>query len=339
MPYKVGKLYCITAEEDGKIVEITNTLMKVQFKSGKQQSYRIGSTYGRMEGSVYKHDITTPYKAGHSFKTGDWLAYNTGFFEPDWLDPSRLVMKFSRNVTVAFVMNNEVYEDSSAISPELSEQMRSTVIDEKKFIIEFGKHLVDLLPEGQQVTPTDVIFTLVDENTDYSNLSQSSIDLLKTIANTSPKAKVDGKIFRYEIKYNGDLADMSPSLKKLAQRLDRQLFEETQGTFNEAKNNRVGLDYLSDGKTLLPNTLELKVFIESQSNTAVADKGVFASQMKSVISKVFTSNVTTESGEKVDAMFSYVSVLNRIVLSPVLMGTTNRLLKHLSPKVAQAYFG
>lgn len=339
MPYKVGKLYCVIAEEDGKITEVTDKLIKVSYKSGKQISYRIGETYGRMEGSVYKHEIVTPHKAGASFKHGDWLAYNNGFFEPDWLDSSRLILKFGKVITVAFSRTDEVYEDSSAISPELSKEMSSTYVDEKKFILEFGKHIVDLIPEGQPVTPTDLLFTVVDENTDYNNLSQSSIDLLKSVANTSPKSKVDGKIFRYEIKYNGDLADMSPSLRKLAQKLDRQLFEETQGTDIEAKTNRTGSDYLSDGKALMPSTLELKVFIESQSATAVADKGSFGGPMKSVISKVFTSNITTESGERVDALFSYTSVLSRIVLSPILVGTTSRLLKHLSPMVADAYFG
>lgn len=338
MPYKVGKLYCITAPEDGKVTEVTDKLLKVTYKSGEQVSYRIGQTYGRMEGSVYKHSIVNRFSAGTSFKQGDWLAYNDGFFEPDWLDESRLIMKFGKVVTVAFARSNEVYEDSSAISPEMSRMMASTVVEEKKFIIEFGKHIVDLLPEGHEVLPTDLLFTLVDENTDYSNLSQSSIDLLKSVANTSPKAKVNGKIFRYEIKYNGDLSDMSPSLRKVAQRLDKQLWDETQGTDREAKNNRVSGDYLSDGKTLMPGTLELKVFIESRSNTSVADKGVFGAQMKSVISKVFTSQITTESGHKVDALFSYTSLLARVVLSPILMGTTNRLLRHLSPKVADAYF-
>jgi hypothetical protein len=70
----------------------------------------------------------------------------------------------------------------------------------------------------------------------------------------------------------------------------------------------------------------------------VADKGVFGGQMKSVISKVSPTKITTESGQKIDATFSFTSVLARTALSPTLMGTTNRLLRHLSPMVADAYF-
>ena len=88
----------------------------------------------------------------------------------------------------------------------------------------------------------------------------------------------------------------------------------------------------------MPKTLELKVFIMHKTNQAHGDKGVFAAQMKSVISDVMQSTVTTESGVEVDAMFSYRSILNRITLSPLLIGTTNRLLRHVSPKIAEAYF-
>lgn len=62
-------------------------------------------------------------------------------------------------------------------------------------------------------------------------------------------------------------------------------------------------------------------------------------QMKSVISDVYTNTVTTESGEIDDARFSYESIMARIVNSPVLIGTTNRLVKHVSALVADVYFG
>ena len=61
--------------------------------------------------------------------------------------------------------------------------------------------------------------------------------------------------------------------------------------------------------------------------------------MKTVLADVFTSNVTTESGTKVDAIFGYRGLLHRQVNSPVLMGTTNRLVKHVSKQVADIYFG
>lgn len=47
----------------------------------------------------------------------------------------------------------------------------------------------------------------------------------------------------------------------------------------------------------------------------------------------------TESGEKLDALFSYTSLSARIVMSPEIMGTTNVILKILSKRTAEIYFG
>jgi hypothetical protein len=339
MPYKVGKLYCATAAEEGKVTAVTDKQVTVTYKSGKVQGYNIGSTYGRMEGSIYKHTIQPLVKLGDKLKPQDIVTYNTGFFEKDWLDPTRLIMKFGRNVTVAFTMSDEVYEDASAISAELSKEMSTSYIKEKVFVIEFVKNLIGIREEGTMVGVDDVLFTVVDENSEYSNLTESSIELLKTLANVSPKAKMNGTVWRYEVKYNGDTADMSPTLKKFVTSLDRRLQEETKNTDESVKTNEVTTEYRSQGKNLMPGTLELKVMIETKLTQSLADKGVFGGQMKSVISEVLPSKITTESGVVVDAMFSYRSVLNRVTLSPILAGTTNRLLKHVSKAVAEVYFG
>ena len=339
MPYKVSKLYCVIAKEDGQVVAKSDKLVTVKYKSGQTESFKIGTQYGRMEGSVYPHSLVCDLQVGERFKQNQHVLYNENFFEKDWLDSSRLVMKFGKVVTVALTMNNEVFEDSSAISKELGKQMSTTAIKEKIFIFDFKKNLVNLLPEGSATTPNTVLFTAVDEGTDYSNLSESTIGMLQNLAALSPKAKYNAVVDRYEIKYNGEVSDMSPSLRKLVTRLDKQLYDETKGTEHEASHNQVNSEYRSEGKNLQMDTLELKVFLKVDLAVGVGDKGVFASQMKSVVSNVFNHSVVTESGTPVDAYFSYKGMLGRKVSSPVLMGTTIRLVKHVSKQLADVYFG
>lgn len=338
MPYKVGKLYCVVAKDDGKVIAKTNKLLTVEYKTGKVESYPLGDRYGKMEGSIYPHHLVTDLDVNSKFKKDGYLTYNKNFFEKDWLDETKLVMKFGRNVTVALTMNDEVYEDSSAISSELSKEMSSSFIKEKNFIIDFKKNIINIVPEGTKVDPNTVLFTVIDENTDYNNLSESSITMLSNLANLAPKAKINGLVDRYEVKYNGDINDMSPTLKKLVNRLDRISQEETKGTEYETKDNSASSEYRSEGKNLQVDTLELKVFIRVEVSLAVGDKGVFANQMKSVVSEVFSSTITTISGLTVNAMFSFKGILNRIVNSPILMGTTNRLVKHVSKQIADIYF-
>lgn len=338
MPFKVGKLYCVIAKEDGEVIQKTDKKIVVKYKSSIVESFTLGPTYGRMEGSVYKHEIVSDLNQGDKFKKEDHITYNNGFFEKDWLDPTRLILKFSKLSSVAFMMNDEVYEDSSAVSAKLSNSMQTPYVKEKIFLIGFDKNIIGLREEGSTVEPNDILFTLVEGNTDYTNLSDSSIELLKNVSALSPKAKMRGKIFKYEVKYNGDYSDMSPSIKKFVSALDKDIADRTKDSEEPVADNSVTSEYRSEGKNLLPNTLELRVFIETSVSLAVGDKGVIGGQMKSVVSNVFQSDITTESGLPVDIVFSYRSVLNRTVLSPILMATTNRLLMHVSTKIADAYF-
>ena len=54
--------------------------------------------------------------------------------------------------------------------------------------------------------------------------------------------------------------------------------------------------------------------------------------MKTVCGRVMSQEITTESGEIIDAVFGYQSISNRIVNSPFVIGTTNTLLKVISKK-------
>lgn len=338
MPYRVGKLYCSIAKQDGQVIEKTDKLLTVKYNDNSIESFPLGTEYGRMEGTVYPHNLITELKLNDKFKKNDYLTYNASFFEKDWLDPSKLILKMNRTVTTALTLNNEVYSDSSAISPELSKIMSTTVIKERSFIIEFNKNITNLLPENTKVTPNDVLFVVLDETTDYNNLSESTIEMLQSLAALAPKAKVNGTIERYEIKYNGDIQDMSPTLRKLATKLDKDIYERTKGTEYEVTSNKVTSEYRVEGKNLNVDTLELKVYISVDVTQAIGDKGIFANQMKSVISDIFTSDIYTESGLKIDAMFSFASIMDRVVTSPLTMGTTLRILKAVSKQASDIYF-
>ncbi len=338
MPFKVGKLYCTIATQDGVVIEKTDKLITVKYKDNTTESIPLGNRYGRMEGSVYPHNIISDLQVNTKFKQNDYLAYNTGFFEKDWLDPSKLIMKFGKNITVALAMTNEVFEDSSAISSELSNEMSTTIVKEKSFIIEFNKNITNLVETGSHVHPNDVLFVVLDENTDYNNLSESTIEMLQSLSSLSPKAKVNGIVDKFEIRYNGDVQDMSPTLRKLTNRLDKEIYEETKGTEYEVSSGKVNFEYRVEGKNLNPDTLELKVYIKLNISQAIGDKAVLGGQMKSVTSDVYNNTITTESGERIDAVFSSRGIMGRIVNSFYIMGTTNRLLKHASKQVTEIYF-
>ena len=61
--------------------------------------------------------------------------------------------------------------------------------------------------------------------------------------------------------------------------------------------------------------------------------------MKTVFSEVMESEMTTEDGQVIDAVFGQKSIDARIVSSPPIIGTSNVLLKLIAQKAAALYRG
>ena len=66
---------------------------------------------------------------------------------------------------------------------------------------------------------------------------------------------------------------------------------------------------------------------------------MLAHQLKSVIRDVVEDPILTEDGEKVDVIFGYKSVDDRIVNSPALVGTTAILMDEITKRAVAMYFG
>jgi hypothetical protein len=59
--------------------------------------------------------------------------------------------------------------------------------------------------------------------------------------------------------------------------------------------------------------------------------------MKSVVGEVMDYDMHTESGEKLDAVFGFRSIIARTVTSPIVIGTTTTLLKVVAKNAINLY--
>lgn len=338
MAYRVGKLYAVMADDSGTVTSLTDKMITVTYKSGDVVAIPIGRHFGSAEGSTYPNDIVTQLKLNQKFNKSDCIVYNTGFFEVDWLDKTKIVYKSSMLCTTTMSETNEVFEDSSAISVDLADRLATKNTKVRSFIVNFSQNIVNMLPLGSKLKPEDVLFLITDEDTTESSLTEDAIILLKRLSNIAPKAKVIGTLDKIEILYNGDIADMSPSLRKLTNASNADFYASTKGTEAEIKDGAVNHEYRVSGKNLQVDSLELRLYISVVATAGAGDKIVFASQMKSIAGDVFSYSMVSESGVKIDAQFGERGFAKRVVISPKLMGTTNRLLKAASKSVADLYF-
>ena len=64
---------------------------------------------------------------------------------------------------------------------------------------------------------------------------------------------------------------------------------------------------------------------------------MFANQLKSCIGEKLEAEMISEDGDEIEAIFGYRSIEARIVLSPIVIGTTTTLLKVIGRNAARLY--
>jgi hypothetical protein len=131
---------------------------------------------------------------------------------------------------------------------------------------------------------------------------------------------------------------MSESLLAIAKESDKERVKRLKALSKTPTTGQVDGSVRIDKDPLDMDSMAIKVYITKNLGAGVGDKGVLGNQMKTVFSNVMTGENRTESGVELDVMFSYLSISNRIILSPEVMGTTNTLLRIMSKKVAERYF-
>lgn len=338
--HRTSDLFATTAKKPGKVLSIDERGVTVEYDDGTKQGIELGRRFGNAEGATIPHEVRPAVKLGQKFKVGDILAYNEGFFEQDFIDPTQVVWKPGVTVKVALMESPMTLEDSSAISQETAALLRSKTTKIREIIVDFKQTVSELVKVGQAVASEDILCTIEDETTARNDLfDKESRDTLRVLSAQTPLAKTVGTVERIEVYYHGMKEDMSESLRLLANSSDREFSARFKAVGKPVMSGQVDESYRSEGDSLNLDTLAIKIYITSDVSAGVGDKGVFANQMKTVFGQVLEHDVTTESGVKIGAIFGAKSIQARIVHSPDLIGTTTTLLDVLAQRVVKAYRG
>ena len=337
---RTGEMFASAARMDGKVISVTDSGILVEYADGEQKGYTLGTMYGRAEGSTYPHNLITEMKPGQKFKKGEYISYNTNFFEPDPILPGGVVYKGSMLTRVALIESSHTHEDSSTISEELSKSMTTTTAKVKKYGVNFKQNLLNMVKIGQQVNPEDIIMTIEDEITAMDDsFGEASMEILANRAKSSPTSGYRGRISDIDVIYHGDKADMSASLKALADRSDRRRADKAKATGKPAITGSVDSDYSHEGTPLSLGKAVIVVYITVSEGAGVGDKLVFSNQLKSVIGEVMPYKLTTKSGLPVHAKFGAKSFAARIVNSMISIGVRGATLDALTDVAVAAYRG
>lgn len=338
--HRTTDLYATTAEEDGKVVSVTDTAIHIRYKSGEEAYVQLGTRHGTGAGVTYPHTVTTTLKEGQRFKRGDAIAYNPKFFAPDVYNPGRVTMRVGVMCHTALIDNIDTLEDGSVISEEIAAKLNTQTTDVKTIEVRFDQLVHGLVQLGDHVDLETILCTIEDpETADTAFFDEVSLDTLRRHAAMAPRAKVVGTVSRIECFYHGEFEDLSENLQLIARESNRNRKRIAKSLGEKAFTGQVDTSFRVKGKALDPDTMAIQIYIDHEVPNNTGDKGVFGNQLKTVFSKVMSGTNTDQYGEPLGAIFGNASIEARMVHSPKKMGTTNLLLRVLSKHIAAVYRG
>ena len=339
LAHRAGSMYAHVSSGEGTIRSVDDDLLIIDYDDGSVDHVEIGRRYGDMQGTTIPHDIVTDFEAGQRVHQGDVVAFNSGFFQRDFLDPRQVLYKEAVLAKTAIVENSFTWEDASAISERLASSMKTTLTEKRAVAVHFSQEIRNLPKIGDELDLETILCTIEDPVGEETELDDTTAEILELMKTNAPRAKISGHLDNIELYYRGEKELMSKSLKKLADYSDKRLKERAEKRGEEPVTGRVYGNTRVAKRELSEDSAVIVFYITHPVEAGIGDKGVFGNQMKSVFANVMTGTNETESGEPIDALFSYLSIANRIVLSPEVMGTTNTLLRKMSKIVANEYFG
>lgn len=333
-------LFALTAKQKGRVVDVSERFIRVEYADGTLQSYPVGRRYGIAAGVTYPHMVAANVVAGQEFVEGDCLVYNTHYFAKDPLNPTQVIWKAGVLVKTALLESPDTLEDSSVISHEVADLLETQITKVREITIAFDQVIHNLVGKGDEVDIDSILCTIEDAVTSQSNLfDDKSFATLRLLAVNNPKAKFRGMVEKIELFYNGELDDLSPSLQAIAQKSDlerRRLARELGQTYTSG---RVDGSLRIEGSPLPFEHAVIRIYITGNIGAGIGDKAVFGNQMKTIIGRVMSGRNETESGEPLGALFAMQSVDARMIGSPILIGTTTTLQMVASKHVVDVYRG
>ena len=339
---RASDLFAFTAKQDGKVLDVNDNAIKVEYKDGSIEIVELGRRFGTVTGTIIPHDVKPNVKIGERFKLGDLMAYNDSFFTPNPMSPTDALWKAGVPVRTAIFECNGTLEDSSMITQATAEQLATYITKPRTLVLKFEQGVRDLVKVGQELDVETILCTIEDSVAARSDvLDEASVRTLKSIASQTPRAKYHGKVERIEVFYNGDIEDMSESLQAIAKAGDKDRIKRNKALEKEGVlTGRVDSSMRIDGNPLDIDHIAIKLYLTGLVPAAVGDKGVFGNQLKTIFGTIMDGvNSTANDDVPIDAVFGYKSIFNRIVLSPQLQGTTNVLLGLIGKATAKAYYG
>lgn len=361
--HMTSSTFVINAEEDGVVENIDEVAKKIyiKYKSGKKVAVSYADKYLK-NSDVFTTAVFNKYvKEGQKIKAGDTIAADERFFK---YDPISKELNYTQaiNGLVAIMENSYTEDDSNVLSASFAKQMSTDLTHRRQISIGARDTLMKYCKVGDKVdlsTPLIVfddsgVYDADDGTFDMEDdlfkdmasvFSEGQLDLM---IHQTPKAKHNGYITDMKVYWTVPLEKMSPSIREFVKEyIDRykktiKTDKEYTGTVPEDANlievSKLPIyEQRIHGTEVNPNGgIVIEYFISEENIMGAGDKISLNSSLKTVNADIIEKDLEpfTETGFRIDGIFSWISQNARMVNSIWYNGFIGKILYTFSKRTA-----
>ena len=359
VPSYLTEEFSFVAPEDGKVLEITDDYMIIQYTNGKKKAVYVGHKQSFNTGSGFYVDnkLQSNFEAGQDFKKGDILAYHERFFSKD--SDGIVRMNIGPVAKVAFAGLYSTYEDAGLVTSKMSKKLSTKLSLMQEIKLNAMDDIEKIVQVGDEVEINDplVVFGLGDTGDksvdnflkafQSSDGANSMLDSAKRVIKSNHAGRVVD-VRMYTVK---SMEKLSPSLFNIFDEYFKENIRKRKILDKHDKSDSVyKLDTLYSlptaplkGPTIKGRTCDIlvEIYIEHEDEASVGDKLVIYGASKQILSEVIPEGLEpyTESNpdEEVSIFVAPSAILKRMIPSLTVTASGNKVLLELKKQIGNIW--
>lgn len=283
-------------------------------------------------------------KPGMKLKPGDVFAADARFFKVDPFS-NELVYTQARNGLVCIMEGSYTEDDADAITQEFADEIKMDFTERKQICIKAMDTIIDYKKVGDFVKLGDPIFVFDNsgtfeeeqdgEDSDIIDLLYKEMDIndMAEMIHQTPKAPMTGTIKEMKVFWTCPVEKMSKSAAKFVNsyinKIKKEIVAEEKFTGKTSEKRKqivpVNKNNYTNGAPRInglvvdaaEGNIVIEYYISHENSMGVGDKIALNTSLKSVNSYIIPQGQEpyTESGYKLDGIFSWISISARLIQS------------------------
>lgn len=348
----IGDNFCFKAKKDGVITSVdeVNNKIYITYNDKTKDIVDLNPKLNRISNFYLENTLKPVVKTGQKVVAEQPIAANENFFKVD-----NGLINFTQG-RLARVAVMEMYgndEDGSIISQSFSERMSTNIVKRKSVSLKASTSTVfDIKKVGDHVSTMDYLISFEESgaiNSLGGLLDGVDDETLASLRN-SPKAGYTGKIVDIRMYWTIPPEQMSKSCKSLVNNYINKIknscnmdekFTGKQSNDRYKTELTVAHNDMVNGCRVEPEgSIVIEFFIQHESFLSTGDKLSMYSACKTTITEVVHDDETpyTESGDKIDMIFSGMGIFRRMVNSVWFSGLIGNVFDKFGRELANEFF-